>query len=93
MPAANSRSTFEAEIRQQPEVVAAALAAGNAPIAEAAQAIRARHPAALLIAARGSSDHAALPFFMDAGGAGMAFMLAAEDGSGGRSPCSVSPSS
>ena len=59
MPAPNSRSTFEAEIRQQPDVVAAALGAGRAPIAEAAQAIRARQPAGLLIAARGSSDHAA----------------------------------
>ncbi|MDQ6900426.1 MAG: SIS domain-containing protein [Candidatus Dormibacteraeota bacterium] len=59
MPTPTTRSTFEAEIRQQPDVVAAALAVGRAPIAEAAEAITSRQPAALLIAARGSSDHAA----------------------------------
>lgn len=52
-------STFRREIGEQPEVAARLLAAGRQPVAEAARALAARRPAGLLIAARGSSDHAA----------------------------------
>ncbi|MGP3688397.1 SIS domain-containing protein [Streptomyces sp. IBSNAI002] len=48
------------EIGQQPEVWRRLLADGAGPIAETARAIAARGPRFVLLAARGSSDHAAL---------------------------------
>jgi len=50
---------FREEIGQQPDVAEAILAAPG-PVGEAAAAIRAADPAGIVIAARGSSDHAAV---------------------------------
>jgi glucosamine--fructose-6-phosphate aminotransferase (isomerizing) len=50
---------FRSEISEQPGVAARLLARGAGSVARAAADIRAHRPAALLIAARGSSDHAA----------------------------------
>jgi len=52
-------SIFLEEIRSQPEVLARRLEAGWAEVEEVAARIRRQRPAALLLAARGSSDHAA----------------------------------
>lgn len=48
------------EIGQQPDVWRRVLADGAGPIAETARAVAARRPRFVLLAARGSSDHAAL---------------------------------
>jgi len=53
-------SLFREEIGQQPEVAGRILAAPGEPLAEVAAAIRAADPAGVVIAARGSSDHAAV---------------------------------
>ncbi|MET9322483.1 SIS domain-containing protein [Streptomyces sp. NPDC003038] len=53
-------SIMAAEIAQQPEVWRRLLADGAAAIAETARAVAARRPRFVLLAARGSSDHAAL---------------------------------
>jgi len=53
-------SLFRSEIFQQPHVAAQMLEAARAEAESAAAAIRAKRPPALLIAARGSSDHAAI---------------------------------
>lgn len=50
---------FLEEIRSQPEVLARRLDAGWAEVEEVAARLRRDRPAALLLAARGSSDHAA----------------------------------
>jgi len=55
----SSRTTFEAEIREQPEVLARLLQAGRPAAEQIAAAIRRRAPAFALLAARGSSDNAA----------------------------------
>src|SRR5205807_4669751 len=52
-------SAFRDEIGQQPEVAARLLEQAVAPVRQVAAAIRRRRPASLLVAARGSSDHAA----------------------------------
>ena len=52
-------STFEQEVREQPDVLAGLLARGRPAAEEAAAAIRAHDPHFVLIAARGSSDNAA----------------------------------
>jgi len=52
-------SIFLDEIRSQPEVLARRLDAGWAEVEEVAARLRRARPAALLLAARGSSDHAA----------------------------------
>lgn len=51
---------FREEIGQQPEVAARVLSASGGVWAEVAAAIRAADPAGVVIAARGSSDHAAV---------------------------------
>lgn len=51
---------FRAEIAEQPEVAARLLAGGRAPAAEIASRIREAKTRGFVIAARGSSDHAAL---------------------------------
>jgi glutamine---fructose-6-phosphate transaminase (isomerizing) len=51
---------FRAEIAEQPEVAARLLAGGVAPAAEIAAQVHGKHARGFLIAARGSSDHAAL---------------------------------
>jgi glutamine---fructose-6-phosphate transaminase (isomerizing) len=51
---------FRDEIGQQPEVADRVLASTAGPVAAAAAAIAAARPAGLVIAARGSSDHAAV---------------------------------
>ena len=48
------------EIAEQPAVLAALLAHGSGPIADAAARITTRRPRFVLVAARGTSDHAAL---------------------------------
>jgi glucosamine--fructose-6-phosphate aminotransferase (isomerizing) len=53
-------SLFRDEIGQQPEVAASILSASGADWVEVAAAIRAADPAGLVIAARGTSDHAAV---------------------------------
>lgn len=53
-------ATMAAEIAQQPETLARLLTDGAAPIASVAQAVAARKPRFVLLAARGTSDHAAL---------------------------------
>ena len=53
-------SLFRNEIFQQPQVAVEMLEAARAEAQSAAAAIRAQRPPALLIAARGSSDHAAI---------------------------------
>lgn len=53
-------SMMTGEIEQQPEVWRRVLADGAGPIAETARAVAARRPRFVLLAARGSSDHAAL---------------------------------
>jgi len=53
-------SRFREEIAQQPDVAASILAASGAGWAEVAAAIRAADPAGVVIAARGTSDHAAV---------------------------------
>jgi len=53
-------SLFREEIGQQPDVAAGVLAASGPAWAEVAAAIRAADPAGVVIAARGSSDHAAV---------------------------------
>jgi len=52
-------SVFLDEIRSQPEVLARRLEAGWAEVEEVAGRLRRARPAALVLAARGSSDHAA----------------------------------
>jgi glucosamine--fructose-6-phosphate aminotransferase (isomerizing) len=52
-------SIFREEIGEQPAVAARLLSEAAGPVAEAAREIRDADPAGLLIAARGSSDHAA----------------------------------
>jgi glucosamine--fructose-6-phosphate aminotransferase (isomerizing) len=52
-------TTFRDEIGEQPEVATRLLADAGGAVAGAAEAIRAADPPALVIAARGSSDHAA----------------------------------
>jgi glutamine---fructose-6-phosphate transaminase (isomerizing) len=52
-------STFEREVREQPDVLARLLAQGRDPAEAAAAGIRAHDPHFVLIAARGSSDNAA----------------------------------
>jgi glucosamine--fructose-6-phosphate aminotransferase (isomerizing) len=52
-------SAFRAEIEEQPAVAERLLANAAGPIQGVAEAIRERDPAALVIAARGTSDHAA----------------------------------
>jgi glucosamine--fructose-6-phosphate aminotransferase (isomerizing) len=49
-----------AEIAEQPAVLAGLLAHGSGPIADAATRITTRRPRFVLVAARGTSDHAAL---------------------------------
>jgi len=56
-PAAVTR--FRAEIGEQPQTTARLLERAQRPVQRAAAAIAAADPAAILIAARGSSDHAA----------------------------------
>ena len=53
-------SLFREEIGQQPEVAARILSAPDGGWAEVARAIRAADPAGMVIAARGTSDHAAV---------------------------------
>jgi len=53
-------STFRDEIGEQPAVARRLLAEARRPVAEAADRLRAEQPAGFVIAARGSSDHAAL---------------------------------
>lgn len=52
-------SAFEAEIAEQPEAARRLLERSAGPIGELAREIRRRRPAGFVIAARGSSDHAA----------------------------------
>lgn len=52
-------NTFREEIGEQPAVAARLLAGAGPAVEAAARAIRAADPAAMVIAARGSSDHAA----------------------------------
>lgn len=49
-----------AEIAEQPAALARLLGAGAAPVADVGRVIRERRPRAVLLAARGTSDHAAL---------------------------------
>jgi glutamine---fructose-6-phosphate transaminase (isomerizing) len=51
---------FRQEIGEQPAVAERVLAAADAPVREVAAAVRAAGPAGIVIAARGSSDHAAV---------------------------------
>src|SRR5919204_2651355 len=51
---------LEAEIAEQPQVLAGLLSDGTAEIAAVAEQIRAYGPRVVLLAARGTSDHAAL---------------------------------
>jgi glutamine---fructose-6-phosphate transaminase (isomerizing) len=51
---------LEAEIAEQPEVLARVLREGQAEIAAVAERVRAYQPRFVLLAARGTSDHAAL---------------------------------
>jgi glutamine---fructose-6-phosphate transaminase (isomerizing) len=51
---------FRAEIAEQPEVAARLLARGRQPAAEIAERVHAANARGFVIAARGSSDHAAL---------------------------------
>ena len=53
-------ATMLAEISEQPDVLARVLDVGRGPARAAAADIRARAPRAVLFAARGTSDHAAL---------------------------------
>jgi glucosamine--fructose-6-phosphate aminotransferase (isomerizing) len=53
-------SLFRAEIGEQPDVAARVLADRSGALEAAADAIRAAEPAGLVVAARGSSDHAAV---------------------------------
>ena len=53
-------SQFRAEIGEQPEVAARLLQRGSSTTEAIARAIRKADPAGIVIAARGSSDHAAL---------------------------------
>ena len=53
-------SQFRDEIAQQPGVAERMLQLAKGEVAAAAEAIRARRPAGLIVAARGSSDHAAI---------------------------------
>lgn len=53
-------SRFRDEIGEQPAVARRLLEEARRPVAEAAARLRAAEPAGLVIAARGSSDHAAL---------------------------------
>ena len=55
-------SVMAAEIAEQPIALARLLEHGRGPIAEVAAAVRARAPRTVLLAARGTSDHAALYF-------------------------------
>lgn len=52
-------SRFHEEIRQQPETARRVLETAAGPVRLVAAAVRARRPAGFLVAARGSSDHAA----------------------------------
>jgi len=60
MPEAARGITMAAEIAEQPAALARLLDEGRAPIAEVAHGIAARNPRFVLLAARGTSDHAAL---------------------------------
>lgn len=51
---------FEEEIREQPEVAARLIRESKDQIKEVASAIRSQNPAAFWVAARGTSDHAAI---------------------------------
>jgi glucosamine--fructose-6-phosphate aminotransferase (isomerizing) len=53
-------SRFRDEIGEQPEIAAKMLAGGRATIDSIGSRVRAAHPRGFVIAARGSSDHAAL---------------------------------
>lgn len=53
-------SHLEREINEQPAVLARLLAEGSGPAREIAQAIRRRDPSFLYVAARGTSNHAAI---------------------------------
>jgi glutamine---fructose-6-phosphate transaminase (isomerizing) len=53
-------SRFREEIGEQPEVAARLLRSASEPVAAIADRLRAQRPAGFLVAARGSSDHAAL---------------------------------
>jgi glucosamine--fructose-6-phosphate aminotransferase (isomerizing) len=53
-------SRFREEIGEQPEIASSMLASGRAAIDKIGERIRAAKPRGFLIAARGSSDHAAL---------------------------------
>lgn len=55
-------AVMAAEIAEQPMALARLLEQGSGPIAEVAAAVRAREPRTVLLAARGTSDHAALYF-------------------------------
>jgi len=52
-------SEFRAEVHEQPEAAARLLATGAGALGRAAAALRRHRPAGIVIAARGSSDHAA----------------------------------
>src|SRR5262249_42771009 len=58
--AAGRMNRFRSEIAEQPEVAKRLLAEGKAPAADIAARVRAAHSRGFVIAARGSSDHAAL---------------------------------
>ena len=60
MPEQLPGQTMAAEIAEQPATLARLLDDGRAPIAHVAQAVAARAPRFVLLAARGTSDHAAL---------------------------------
>ncbi len=52
-------SIFRREIGDQPEVARRVLVTAAEPVRQVAELVRQRRPAGLVIAARGSSDHAA----------------------------------
>jgi glucosamine--fructose-6-phosphate aminotransferase (isomerizing) len=60
MPEAIRGTTMAAEIAEQPQSLARLIEVGSGPIEEVARRIRDRAPRFALIAARGTSDHAAL---------------------------------
>lgn len=59
-PAVERGVHMAAEVAEQPAVLARLLAEGTAPIADAARLVAERSPRFVLLAARGTSDHAAL---------------------------------
>lgn len=62
MPETTRGAVMAAEIAEQPEALARLLAAGTGPIEEIARHVAAKSPRVVLVAARGTSDHAALYF-------------------------------